>query len=496
MTIHNIRTARRRLDQIAYAARRAIAIIAVAGAPALAVAQDAAPDAAPPAAVQRPKFSFLRYTEDWSVLADLDPAAPADPWDAIKHVPLSDDGSVWASFGGHARLRMESWQNFGFGAAPNNDDTFLLWRVLLHADIHFGENVRAFVEGKTTGSTDRDLPGGRRTLDVDSLALEQAFMDFRFRLDDATTLTLRPGRQTLLFGKQRLVSPLPWANTLRRWDGVSTILKFPTWKIHGFFTQFVPVQKYEFNDPDRQTLFYGVYATSPVALGPIGADVYFLGLDRSDNVTFNGTTGNEERYTLGSRLFGKIGGTDLDFDVEGAYQFGRVGSGDVSAFMLGSQLGWKPPDCPWQPRLFAGFDYGSGDDSPGGDVETFNHLFPLGHAYLGYIDAIGRQNVRDFNLGVTAKPMGQLTLGLTGHFFWRDDTSDAVYNAGGGVVRAGNLGNSREIGQEIDLTAKYQFNRHLQGLVGYSHFFAGDFINESGAGNDIDFIYVQVQYTF
>ena len=44
--------------------------------------------------------------------------------------------------------------------------------------------------------------------------------------DDAT-LTLRPGRQMLLFGKQRLVSPLDWSNTMRAWDGVSSTLDVP-----------------------------------------------------------------------------------------------------------------------------------------------------------------------------------------------------------------------------------------------------------------------------
>jgi len=33
-------------------------------------------------------------------------------------------------------------------------------------------------------------------------------------------------------------------------------------------------------------------------------------------------------------------------------------------------------------------------------------------------------------------------------------------------------------------------------LVGYSHFFAGPFIDDSGRDQDIDFGYLQGQYTF
>jgi len=49
---------------------------------------------------------------------------------------------------------------------------------------------------------------------------------------------------------------------------------------------------------------------------------------------------------------------------------------------------------------------------------------------------------------------------------------------------------------ELDLTIKYKFDSHLTGLFSYSHSFAGDFIEESGASDDIDFVYVQLQYTF
>ena len=65
-----------------------------------------------------------------------------------------------------------------------------------------------------------------------------------------------------------------------------------------------------------------------------------------------------------------------------------------------------------------------------------------------------------------------------------------------GVVRPGGGSSSKEIGSEIDLTLKYKFDRHLLGLLGYSHFFAGDFIEDTGASSDIDFLYAQVQYTF
>jgi len=158
-------------------------------------------------------------------------------------------------------------------------------------------------------------------------------------------------------------------------------------------------------------------------------------------------------------------------------------------------VGYTFADAPATPRLHVGFDYASGDDSnDDGDVETFNQLFPLGHAFFGYVDAVGRQNMIDLGAGVSLKPADRLTVALVDHNFWRAD--DALYNAAGGVVRAGALGSSSEVGNELDLTVKYALDRHAMVLLGYSHLFAGDFIEESGPDDDIDFAYVSVQYTF
>jgi hypothetical protein len=256
----------------------------------------------------------------------------------------------------------------------------------------------------------------------------------------------------------------------------------------------VPVQETTFNTPDLGNQFFGVYATQPGEGSRPGYDLYWLGLT-NDAASFNGTSGSERRHTFGARVGGKAGGSGIDYDAEAAYQLGTVGDGDISAWMLGAQLGYTLSSA-WKPRLWLGLDYGSGDDGDGGDVGTFNQLYPLGHAYLGLIDTVGRQNIIDPNVGVSVVPAEDWRLALAGHFFYADDTADALYNAGGGVYRAGGSYQSTQVGQEVDFTANYKFDRHLAGLFGYSHFFAGDAIEESGPSDDIDFVYLSLQYTF
>jgi len=73
------------------------------------------------------------------------------------------------STGGQVRIRSETWSNFG--VTPEKDDTFLLLRLLASADLHAGEHVRAYVKVRSSGSTDRNLPGRRRGSDADNLDL-------------------------------------------------------------------------------------------------------------------------------------------------------------------------------------------------------------------------------------------------------------------------------------------------------------------------------------
>ncbi|TVQ62279.1 MAG: alginate export family protein [Phycisphaerales bacterium] len=460
----------------------------VAGAQTPEAVEDAVERPAPPAPAPRPALQMLRFSEDWSVLRGQELRG----LDRLKFIPLDEEERVFLSVGGQQRLRFERFENFGFN--PANDDTYLLSRTRLHMDLQAGEHLRAFVEVISANTTGRDLPGGKRPLDVDTFDLLNAFGDVRFSLDDDARLTLRLGRHELLFGRQRLVSPLDWVNSRRTFEGVSAILDWADWRISGFWTRPVTVRKYDWNKAESGGQFFGVYAaTKP---GPVGFDLYWLGVDR-DRTTIASSTGSEHRHTLGARSHGLIAETGLDFDVEAALQFGRHDGRDVFASMFSAEVGYRFTGAPWRPRLSAGFDYASGDRNAGnGEAGTFNQLFPLGHAFFGAVDLVGRQNIVAARVGLSVSPHETLTLSADGHFFWRAETGDALYNAGGGVVRGPAPGASREVGQELELAARYNPGRGWSLMAGYSRFFAGKFIEDTGPSEDVDFLFTSVQFTF
>src|SRR5262245_63292380 len=118
--------------------------------------------------VKRPALqigSALRFNEDWSLLKGADLSRTDDFWDRLKYIPLTQDASVWLSFGGQARLRLEYFNQFQWGASePKQSDAYLLSRLRLSADLHVTPYLRLYVEGNSAlVPANRDLHGKNRT---------------------------------------------------------------------------------------------------------------------------------------------------------------------------------------------------------------------------------------------------------------------------------------------------------------------------------------------
>jgi len=447
-----------------------------------------------PGTIERPAYQILRFNEDWSVLRDVDRSKTDDFWDLLKFIPITQDKNVWLSLGGQVRERGEYFEQYLFGTpgATKQSDGYLLSRFRLSADLHISRYFRVFAEGKSALSTDRDLLGGKSTSYVDTLDLQNGFADAMIPIADRASVTLRGGRQEMLFGAQRLVGPSDFTNVRRTFDGGSAIIRFRDWTITPFWAEFVVVDKDQFNNanPDRQ--LFGIYATG--AIHPVNLDLYWLGVNNT-TATFTGTAGREVRHTFGGRIWGKIGTSGLDYEAEGNIQLGKLGDRDIVAGMFTGILGYTLPVTSFSPRVYIEFDYASGG-KPDGDVNTYNQLYPTGHSFLGYIDYIGRQNIVSPSAGFTLIPIRGLSLSLQQYFFWRASDQDALYDKSGNVLRPGTTTKATYIGAETDLFATYSITRHLFAYAGYSHFFTGDFIKETGTSKDSDFFYAAIQYTF
>ena len=452
------------------------------------VPAESKPAAAPP---RGPKYLNLRYDEDFSYLDGEPGSYKNDFFDPIKNIHLGDDWRL--TLGGEVRFQMESETNKAFGATEPANDTFQLYRFLMHADLHYRNVFRVFVQGIEAFDEDRDLPP--RPTDENQWDIHQMFFDLRF-LGEQSPWTVRVGRQELNYGNQRLLSPAEWANVRRRFDAVKVFAKMQDWDLDVFYAKPVIVQREQHDRYDEDYDFYGTYVTYK-AIPRHGIDAYFFAVDNTgDPVNPNNRAGDKSTYTLGGRFWGKTAG--FDYEAEAAGQWGHWAGNTVCAAMVALDGGYTF-EKPWKPRVGAGFDWASGDRNPGDSrVETFDQLFPLGHKYFGFLDLVGRQNVIGPNVNVSVWPVAdKVQAAAAWHYFWLADDADALYNAAGTATRRDATGSSgNDVGNELDLTVTWKIDVHSSLLVGWSHFWDAGFIQNTGPSENADLFYVQYAFKF
>jgi hypothetical protein len=409
----------------------------------------------------------------------------------------------WAvvDVGGQYRIREQTERGIrNTAAVPNGlgltgaDDDFLLHRTRLYLNARLGSRVRFYGEMLDAVSNYEDYKP--RVIDENRTEMQNLFLDLVVLDPEAWggKLTARVGRQELLYGSQRLISPLDWSNTRRTFEGAKLIWEGENWDVDAFWVRPLRRDVEALDPPDLDRQLYGFYSTYK-GLQRDKVDLYWLAYD-NDLVGY--------RYdTLASRYYGSYDAWLYEF--EGGVQFGQNGDDtDHSAgfFTLG---GGRKFECVrWKPTLWAYYDWASGDgtyDAKGRAVGTgFNHYEPLAHKYLGFMDLFGRRNIETVNFLLTMKPQEKLTLLAWYYYFWLQTDNDVPYNVDmtpfAGL--AGGQAGSRDLGHEIDLTATYAFTPRLNALIGYSHFFSGKFYRTSPVpyDGDANFLYTQVTLDF
>ena len=64
------------------------------------------------------------------------------------------------------------------------------------------------------------------------------------------------------------------------------------------------------------------------------------------------------------------------------------------------------------------------------------------------------------------------------------------------MLRPAGGSNASEIGTELDIKLGYKIDRHWTAFVEWNRFFAGQFISDTGASEDVDIWYLGIQGTF
>jgi hypothetical protein len=429
-----------------------------------------------------------------------------------------DDGKICIDL--EERIRFEARENtfdFNEDSTALNDDIFVLNRFRIGIAIKPLDWLKFYAQGQDAHEwfSDRpNIPGVLGAEGDDNFDLRQAYVQI-----GPKSLNITAGRQVLLYGDQRLIGPGEWNNFSRTFDAAKLHFEKEKFAIDLFASTPVYIFRDSFDQSDlfngsethRNLVFSGIYATT-TAVNPLTMDFYALLLNEDNRafvpqaITYTGTSiatpGTRTDFvTLGTRIKAdpkKLNG--WEYEGEFAFQTGQVADLDLTAFAahIGGGYNFK---CSWNPRLFLEYNYASGDSDPtDGDIETFQNLFPSNHPRYGFMDLFSWQNLHNPELSLKAKPCKQVGLEADFHGFWLANTNDAWYRANEVTkvrpITPASRNASSYVGSELDLLVTYQPLKFLNIWAGYSHFFAGDYLNATGPSDDADFGYVQATISF
>jgi hypothetical protein len=405
---------------------------------------------------------------------------PRDIFEDLHRVHLGDN---WLfSTGGQSSWRHMREVDSRLTTVTNDYD---LHRTRVFGDLWYRREFRLYVEFVDAASFNEDLPP--LVIDEDRHDLQNLFFDVHLFSMNCAPVYLRVGRQELLFGSQRLISPPDWANTRRTFHGARAFRATEDFDVDLFWAQPVVPDPSNFDSVDNDQNFAGLWTTYRPAKGRF-LDFYHLFLDDTTPAAVLGTpTPAYNVSTVGSRWAGDK--NQFLWDFEGMFQFGERGGQDIVASAFTTGVGYHFKCAPMTPSLWAYYDYASGD-RPGGDFSTFNQLFPFGHYYLGYLDLVGRQNIRDFNLHLNFFPARWITCQVQYHNFRLDSATAPLFTAGGAGLRQDPTGRAgRDVGDEIDFLVNFHLGPHSDLLFGYSKLFSGAFLDATAGGRDPELFY-------
>jgi len=424
-----------------------------------------------------PPYALMRnsmFDADWRYLDDPDYISE-DFFDRFHNVHLGDD---WLfNTGGQADIRHMAQYN---ARLTGKTDDFDLMRIRPYADFWYQDIFRFYGEMIAATSTTQTLTPLKT--DRDAIDFLNLFIGVKLTEIDGNGVFLRVGRQELLVGSERLVTPLEWGNTRQTFQGVHLLWSNGTFDFDGWWTRPVAPNADGWSWVDNEVQFSGLDFNYHSADKLQLLQFYWMYLDNLHTVKTDGITQDPTNvHTLGGRWKGQLG--NFLWDIEPDVQLGDRGSQSILAGATTTGAGYYLPNLPMNPTVWAYYDWASGSQNPGhGEYSTFNQLYGFGHYYLGFMDLIGRENIRDVNFHLYLFPEKWINFNLQYHILALDTAKDALYSPAGSVSRVSLNGTAgTDVGQELTFICNFHLGPHSDILIGWSKLYAGDYIRNTAA---------------
>lgn len=392
----------------------------------------------------------------------------------VKELPVK--------FNGQVRVRSEAdGRDFNSDTSIN---TFTLLRVRFGALVQPQEDVNVYVQFQDSRAFGQEPNTLAHTFNLD---IHQAYVEIKNLWN--RPISLKVGRQEMVYGSERIIGAVGWSNVGRAFDGVkwtfgrkntldvfAMLLNESDTPVAGAATPTTVAGKKETGN-----YFYGVYYKHR-RRSDYRLDVYGL-----FELNLNETVPGEDdlrRFTFGSYNKGKFSQA-WNFESEFALQVGKRRGQDVLAFMLTGTVGYTFPTSR-KPGVLIGYDFLSGMNAGDEDYKVFDTLFATNHKFYGFMDYFinipvntGGRGLQDFMIK-TKVPLSDK---------W-------AFNAHFHNFRAAK-GDEKDFGNELDLTLNYKYNRVARFIFGLSFFAPGDLMKAAFASDDVAvWSYSTLQVTF
>jgi len=402
---------------------------------------------------------------------------------------------------------------------PESENDFLLLRTRVHAGYSPADWLTVFGEGENSSSTgDKRNPNPQSNGPFD---LHQGYVQLGGTA--SLPLSVKVGRQELVYGDERLIGAFDWDNIGRVFDAAKLRFQQDTFWVDAFTGRVVLPNDNEFDQSNWDDWFSGIYGSTRSLVPKTELQLYFLAdnanADSPRHVTTYGR-GNSPRdiYTIGSRfqtLPGQLNGWDMNGEFAGQFgdfEYAPGTPGVVNgqrlnqlAYATHIEGGYTLSKIDFKPRFALGFDYASGDGNPNdNEHNTFVNLYPTNHKFYGAMDFLSWQNLIDPYLKASVLPLKGLSISATYNAFWLANTSDFFYQVNQVPRTTGGYGihpaNGSFAGQEIDLVVTYQPAAFAQLQAGFGHYFTGDYVDQTfqnlGGAHDANWVYLQALLNF
>jgi hypothetical protein len=421
--------------------------------------------------------------------------------------------------GGQIRARGEHKEYFAthgaavdFAAKGDPNNTYFLLREKIHIGYSLEPWMTFFVEGRDSSSRSDDRAPNP---DADAVDLYQAYV--KFGGPPSSPLSLKIGRQELRYGDELLIGRSDFNNIPRTFDAVKARYENDGLKLDVFTAHRVIARANAFNEDNQHELFSAIYGETKTWVPMHDVQLYFLArnVDSRDphfTLPLNSIPSPRDIYTAGGRIESLADALPRwDYNVEGAYQFGRFKNTltspsqkqDAFATHLAGGYTWR--DATLTPRVGVEYNFASGDNDPNDRTHrTFDNLSPSNHRPYGLMDFVSWQNIHDACLTTLIKPINHLSITNEVHGFWLADTHDFFYNLTGVARKTGGYGikpgAGSFLGVEYDFLASYNISTFANVQLGYGHFFVGDYVKDSlatvGGAKDANWVYLQLTANF